>query len=302
VPSSYLRAGIFGFRPVVTTVTFDSLAAKHGLQRGDIILSINGKEVKKSSELHQFTTGVLSVSIFRVNEKMTLSINRLSIEPPKINQIFAEKQTVTQRQITRDAAVAVVNPPVKIDNRASEKEHRRSLPATSTDAKLTKGMSSRPMSKEVADRTDQKSSPLSQELLTQGKQAHTKNEVAEKLPKKDFSGVPGESGPNLSAANASHTPAPQNDILTRQIKSTKDRIVLKSDKGNVIFSHSMHLRSFNKVQCLLCHQTENPTPEAIHSRLDNYRAVHGFCRGCHQKMGIGSLNKCHACHDYKNKN
>jgi len=133
-------------------------------------------------------------------------------------------------------------------------------------------------------------------------EAQTKSSVAEKLPKNFCAGEPGVSDTKPLAAKASQTPAPQSDICTRQIKPTQDRIVFMNNKGDVTFTYTLHLRSMDKVQCLLCHQTDNPNPEAIHSRLDDHRTGHGFCRGCHQKSGKGPLNKCRACHDYKNKN
>jgi hypothetical protein len=233
LPSSYLKIGLLGFRPVVASVTLDSPAAKHGFQRGDIIVSINGKDIKSSSELHRFTTDVLSVSIFRNREKMTLTIDRHAIGNAETRQSSVEKQSALQRQVTRGVPVAVGN----------------STPVT-------------PKERAVASR-----SPVTQTQNMPPRQV---------LPEKA-------------------------DIFKRPIKPSQDRIIFANKKGEVTFSHSIHLKSLSKEECLLCHRTENPTHESIQSRLDNHRAAHGFCRGCHQKIETAPTTECQVCHNYNKK-
>jgi membrane-associated protease RseP (regulator of RpoE activity) len=262
VPSSYLKIGLFGFRPIVGTVTIDSPAAKQGFHRGDIIFSINGTEIKKSSELHKFTTDVLSVSVFKGKEKLTLTIDRRTNETAQTKQIAAEKQSATYRQITHNVPVAAVNsPPVKFDGRAFtshdpvRREALQAGPAISRDA------------------------------------AYLKNP----LPPHSIPVAPTEVVRTQDVSTLRIFPA-KGDIFNRPIKPAQDRIIFESKKGDVTFSHSVHLRSLNKEQCMLCHQIENPTHESIKSRLDNYRAAHGFCRGCHQNTETAPTTECQVCH------
>lgn len=220
LPSSYMKIGLFGYRPVISEVPLDSVAAKHGFQRGDIIVSINGKDIKKSSELNQFTSDELSVSIIRNKEKMSVTIIRHVPRVAKAKPIVTERQVPLQRVESLNTSAA---------------------------------------SQSVAS-----------------------------IPTKD-------------AARTENTPAYQavpinSDIFSRPIKPSQELIVFKNSKGDVVFSHSAHLRSLNKEQCMLCHRTENPTHESIQSRLDNHRAAHSFCRGCHQKIDKAPTSECQVCH------
>jgi len=88
------------------------------------------------------------------------------------------------------------------------------------------------------------------------------------------------------------------DIFTRKINPANDILVFPNDKGEVVFSHSKHLKSLNKSECILCHRVENPTLESIQTRFDNHRVAHTFCKGCHRELGKGPT-ECHQCHNYK---
>jgi len=92
VPTVAWRAGITGSRPIVGDVPVHSPAAKHGFKQGQIILSVNGKNVRKTNELSQFTTDTISVYVFDGTEMQTLSIDRLAIEKEKAERIEAERK------------------------------------------------------------------------------------------------------------------------------------------------------------------------------------------------------------------
>ena len=93
-------------------------------------------------------------------------------------------------------------------------------------------------------------------------------------------------------------PAAPTDIFLRKINPAKDQLVFPNKKGEVIFSHSRHLKSLHEDQCILCHRVENPTLESIQTRFENHRVAHSFCKGCHTKIEKGPT-ECHQCHNYK---
>ena len=88
------------------------------------------------------------------------------------------------------------------------------------------------------------------------------------------------------------------DIFTRKIKPAQNQLVFPNNKGEVIFSHSIHINSLKEDHCILCHKIDNPSLESIQSRFENHRVAHSFCKGCHAKLGSGPT-ECHQCHNYK---
>ena len=102
----------------------------------------------------------------------------------------------------------------------------------------------------------------------------------------------------LTASLAGGALAGPSDIFTRKINRAQDQLIFPNSKGEVIFSHSKHLKSLKEDQCILCHRIENPTLESIQSRFDNHRVAHQFCKGCHSKLAKGPT-ECHQCHNYK---
>jgi len=92
--------------------------------------------------------------------------------------------------------------------------------------------------------------------------------------------------------------AVQSDLLTRHISPAQDLLIFPSAKGEVIFSHSKHLKSLKEHECIRCHRIENPTLKNIQSRFEDHRVAHSFCKGCHRDLGKGPT-ECHQCHNYK---
>lgn len=102
----------------------------------------------------------------------------------------------------------------------------------------------------------------------------------------------------LTACLTGNAQADPSDIFTRKINRAQDQLVFPNSKGEVIFSHSKHLKSLKEDQCILCHRIENPTLESIQTRFDNHRVAHQFCKNCHRTLGKGPT-ECHQCHNYK---
>jgi len=90
------------------------------------------------------------------------------------------------------------------------------------------------------------------------------------------------------------------DFYTSRISPAKDLLIFPSSKGEVIFSHSKHLKSLKEHECISCHRIENPTLKNIQSRFEDHRVAHSFCKGCHRDLGKGPT-ECHQCHNYKKK-
>jgi Na+-translocating ferredoxin:NAD+ oxidoreductase RNF subunit RnfB len=88
------------------------------------------------------------------------------------------------------------------------------------------------------------------------------------------------------------------DFFTRHIPPAQDLLIFPSDKGEVVFSHSKHLKSLKEDECIRCHRIDNPTLKNIQSRFDDHRIAHAFCKGCHRTLEKGPT-ECHQCHNYK---
>jgi len=107
VPSSFMRSGIYGDHPVVGSVASNSPAEKTGFMQGDVIMSINDKDVVRSDELAKIIDDILNVSIFNGSEWKMLTINRLAIATEKARQIEAERKAA----IVADTNSAPSSPP-----------------------------------------------------------------------------------------------------------------------------------------------------------------------------------------------
>lgn len=88
------------------------------------------------------------------------------------------------------------------------------------------------------------------------------------------------------------------DLFSRNISPSQDLLVFPSAKGEVIFSHTKHLKSLKEHECIRCHRIENPTLKNIQSRFEDHRIAHSFCKGCHRDLGKGPT-ECHQCHNYR---
>ncbi len=127
-PSSYLRVGITGYRPIITELLPGTHAYKIGFKIGDIIISVNDKQIKKTSELISISGDVLNVVIFRGNERKTLSIDRVLFEAEKAARKEAELKEVSARQVVKNDVVQNDPSVLKLDNKTLENKFGKSKP------------------------------------------------------------------------------------------------------------------------------------------------------------------------------
>jgi len=78
VPIAVWRYGIDGVRPTINSVAKGSLAEKAGLVKGDIISSINNKNIKKSSDLIEIIDTTLELKVFSKFSFKKIVINKQS--------------------------------------------------------------------------------------------------------------------------------------------------------------------------------------------------------------------------------
>lgn len=182
VPSSYMKNGIYGSRPIINDVTYDSPAERAGFSKGDIILSINDKDVKRSSDLDNISGNTLKVNIFNGFKWKTLTIDRLAIETEKASRIATERKaaTVTTHQSPYVNERPDNSPPLKFDDKALEKKYGKTTPAELAGERQTAEAA---LSAEDAEE---------KRIKLEEKQRLD----AEKLAKTDCTGeIPGECGP-----------------------------------------------------------------------------------------------------------
>jgi hypothetical protein len=74
-PSAAWSSGVNGIHPTVNRVSNNSPAGKAGLKLGDIILSVNDTDIKKTSDLAKFADINLSIYIFSGFKFKTISID-----------------------------------------------------------------------------------------------------------------------------------------------------------------------------------------------------------------------------------
>lgn len=138
VPTVAWKARITGFRPIVSNVLIDSIAANLGFKQGDIILSVNDKDVSKSLELSRFTTDKLSVCVFNGTEKKIFIIDRLAIETEKNKLIAANRKSILP--LIKPIAERQDNsPPLVFNDYALEMKFGKSAPVSSAGLNNGKG-------------------------------------------------------------------------------------------------------------------------------------------------------------------
>lgn len=146
VPSSYMKYGIYDFKPTITEVTYGSPADKAGFKKGDIFLTINDMNAKRATDLDKITTNTITVNFFRGITRQTLTIDRLALEKEKMERIRSDKKAEDERNVTKYIARPNYSeerpdnsPPLKFDNATLEKKYGKSSysPTNNSNYRIT---------------------------------------------------------------------------------------------------------------------------------------------------------------------
>ncbi|OGR30373.1 MAG: hypothetical protein A2X83_05860 [Desulfuromonadales bacterium GWD2_54_10] len=83
VPTSAWRIGITGFKPIVLIVNEKTQAKQLGFKPGDIIIGVDGIEIKSINELINLTAGTHKLKMLRKNslEEIPIAIEEKKIAP-----------------------------------------------------------------------------------------------------------------------------------------------------------------------------------------------------------------------------
>lgn len=76
VPASYMKVGIVGYHPIITDIEQYSVAAKAGLTRGDIILSVGKINILSTSELPSPLPEKITLTIFDKKARKTVTLTQ----------------------------------------------------------------------------------------------------------------------------------------------------------------------------------------------------------------------------------
>jgi membrane-associated protease RseP (regulator of RpoE activity) len=126
-PSSYIKYGINGYHPIINEVALDSPASEAGLKKGDIVLFVNNKIIRKTNELRSVASDVINFTVFNGFERKTVSIDRSPIEREKARRNDSVRKHSHDSQIYPQVAEHPDNsPPLKFDNASLEKKYGNS--------------------------------------------------------------------------------------------------------------------------------------------------------------------------------
>jgi hypothetical protein len=190
-----MKHGVSGYRPTVLDDSYNTPAGEFGFRQGDIILSVNDQDVRRSSELNKFTTDILSIDVFSKGERRILTINRKAIETEKANRIEAERKAAVSiaRQPEYTNEQVDNSPSLKFDDKTLEKRYGKSTPEQLAREKQRAVSTDMKDQKELSDRRAQIEQQREREQLQR-----EKSEIAQKLAKTSCNGIYGECGPGRS--------------------------------------------------------------------------------------------------------
>jgi len=116
-PSSFMRYGIYGDLPTVGSVAPGSPAETAGFARGDVIVSINGKDLVHSKDLAEFGDKTLTIRMFDGLKWKVLTIDcnvvgKNEIRPAAGHRTEVETEASSSSADGRSASL----PPLKFDD------------------------------------------------------------------------------------------------------------------------------------------------------------------------------------------
>lgn len=125
LPTRFFKLDLYGIRPIVDHVTADSPADRFGLKQGDLILSINGKSVVKTSDLSTMTKEKNDIRIIRGVARKRITVTRATIEA--VRHAAHKAQETTPKNSTPSSSDN--SPAIRLDDAALEKRFGKTTPA-----------------------------------------------------------------------------------------------------------------------------------------------------------------------------
>ena len=167
LPSSFFKIHLYGFRPTVDRVTSDSPADRFGLRQGDVILSINGKSVAKTSDFPTMTHEKNDIRVIRGLTRKRITVTRATVEAAQQAQYATDKARETTPPKASTVHPPDTSPAIRFDDAALEKRFGKTTPA---QREALRQQNQQRVQQEEADATARKQRLLQEEQ----QQAETK--------------------------------------------------------------------------------------------------------------------------------
>lgn len=123
LPTRFFKLDMYGIRPIVEHVAAHSPADKFGLKQGDLILSINGTSVAKTSDFPAMTKEKNDIRIIRGLVRKRITVTRATIEAAQ--QVQHAHETAPKASTVTSSNSG---PAIRFDDATLEKRFGKTTP------------------------------------------------------------------------------------------------------------------------------------------------------------------------------
>ena len=128
LPARFYKLDMYGTRPIVDHVTAGSAADRFGLRQGDLVLSINGKSVAKTSDFSGMTQEKNDLRVIRGLARKRIAVTRATLEAAQQVQHTASKAQETASHAPTSPS-SDTSPAIRFDDATLEKKFGKTTPA-----------------------------------------------------------------------------------------------------------------------------------------------------------------------------